>query len=31
MTAGGAALVAGGIGYGAWALRRRNASGTHVG
>lgn len=33
MTAGGAALVAGGIGYGAWVLRRRNAasSGTHVG
>lgn len=33
MTAGGAALVAGGIGYGAWALRRRNAAstGTHVG
>lgn len=31
MTAGGAALVAGGIAYGAWALRRRSASGTHAG
>jgi hypothetical protein len=31
MTAGGAALVAGGIAYGAWALRRRSTSGTHAG
>lgn len=31
MTAGGIALVAGGVGYGLWTLRRRGASGTHVG
>jgi hypothetical protein len=32
MTAGGVALVAGGVGYGLWTMRRRgSASGTHVG
>ena len=32
MTAGGIALVTGGVGYGLWSLRRRGvASGTHVG
>jgi hypothetical protein len=31
MTAGGAALVAGGVAYGAWALRRRSTTGTHAG
>ncbi|NUP48340.1 MAG: hypothetical protein HOW97_13690 [Catenulispora sp.] len=31
MTAGGIALVAGGVGYGLWTMRRRGASGTHVG
>jgi hypothetical protein len=31
MTAGGLALVAGGVGYGLWSMRRREASGTHVG
>ncbi|GAA1998289.1 hypothetical protein [Catenulispora subtropica] len=31
MTAGGIALVAGGISYGLWTMRRRGASGTHVG
>lgn len=31
MTAGGIALVAGGIGYGLWSMRRRGADGTHAG
>ena len=31
MTAGGLALVAGGVGYGLWTMRRRGASGTHGG
>jgi hypothetical protein len=32
MTAGGLALVAGGVGYGVWSMRRREAgSGAHVG
>ncbi|NUR58738.1 MAG: hypothetical protein HOV87_08635 [Catenulispora sp.] len=31
MTAGGLALVAGGVGYGLWTMRRRGATGTHVG
>jgi hypothetical protein len=32
LTAGGLALVAGGVGYGLWSMRRRDiASGTHVG
>ncbi|MEY9926070.1 hypothetical protein ABH926_000690 [Catenulispora sp. GP43] len=31
MTAGGIALVAGGIGYGLWTMRRRGADGTHAG
>ena len=32
MTAGGVALVAGGVGYGLWSLRRRDSAiGTHVG
>jgi X-X-X-Leu-X-X-Gly heptad repeat protein len=31
MTAGGLALVAGGVGYGLWTMRRREASGTHAG
>ena len=32
MTAGGVALVAGGVGYGLWSLRKRDsAAGTHVG
>jgi hypothetical protein len=31
MTAGGIALVAGGVGYGLWTMRRYGASGTHVG
>ncbi|MBW8803955.1 MAG: hypothetical protein JF587_08860 [Catenulisporales bacterium] len=31
MTAGGLALVAGGVGYGLWTMRRRGASGAHVG
>ena len=31
MTAGGVALVAGGVGYGLWTMRRRGVSGTHAG
>lgn len=31
MTAGGLALVAGGVGYGLWSMRRRGADGTHAG
>ena len=31
MTAGGIALVAGGVGYGLWTMRRRGADGTHAG
>lgn len=31
MTAGGIALVAGGVGYGLWSMRRRGADGTHAG
>ena len=31
MTAGGVALVAGGVGYGLWSMRRRGADGTHAG
>ena len=31
MTAGGIALVAGGVAYGLWTMRRRGADGTHVG
>jgi hypothetical protein len=31
MTAGGVALVAGGVGYGLWTMRRRGADGTHAG
>jgi len=32
MTAGGVALVAGGVGYGLWSMRKRDsAAGTHVG
>ncbi|MFL6110074.1 MAG: hypothetical protein ACJ786_01785 [Catenulispora sp.] len=31
MTAGGLALVAGGVGYGLWTMRRRGAPGAHVG
>ncbi|WP_194925280.1 hypothetical protein [Catenulispora pinisilvae] len=30
MTAGGIALVAGGVGYGLWTMRRRGADGTHA-
>lgn len=31
MTAGGIALVAGGVAYGLWTMRRRGADGTHAG
>lgn len=31
MTAGGIALVAAGVGYGLWTMRRRGADGTHAG
>ncbi|WP_194916891.1 hypothetical protein [Catenulispora rubra] len=31
MTAGGVALVVGGVGYGLWSMRRRGADGTHAG
>lgn len=31
MTAGGVALVVGGVGYGLWSMRRRCADGTHAG
>jgi hypothetical protein len=31
MTAGGIALVAAGVGYGLWSMRRRGADGTHAG
>ena len=31
MTAGGIALIAGGVGYGLWTMRRRGADGTHAG
>ena len=31
MTAGGIALVAGGVGYGLWTMRRRGTDGTHAG
>jgi X-X-X-Leu-X-X-Gly heptad repeat protein len=30
MTAGGIALVAGGVAYGVWTMRRRGADGTHA-
>jgi hypothetical protein len=31
MTAGGIALVAGGVAYGLWTMRRRGSDGTHAG
>jgi hypothetical protein len=31
MTAGGIALVTGGVAYGLWTMRRRDADGTHAG